>query len=98
MARSVKMSLTEIGAVAAQVYPDSFLERELARRSEHGGKAHSSTEALAAYLAGEFVDLYDPASSDEANVARISSSLERSVELLEKVVTELRRLSADSVT
>lgn len=91
MAGSVKMSLTQIGAVAAQVYPDSFLERELARRSEQGKQSHSATEALAIYLAGEFVDLYDPASSDEANVARISSSLERSVELLEKIVTELRR-------
>ncbi|CAN5822932.1 hypothetical protein BH24DEI2_BH24DEI2_09840 [soil metagenome] len=90
MAESLKMSLTEIGAVASQVYPNSYLGRELARRSEQDEQGHSATEALAAYLAGEFIDLYDPASSDEANVARISASLERSVELLSISIVDLQ--------
>ena len=93
----MNLSLENIAAVAAQAYPDHFLEQEFRRQSKVDNR-QSTSHALATYIAGELVDLYDPDSSDEANLARISAGLERSAHLLETLVTELRRLSADSVT
>ena len=88
-------SLKEFVAVAVQTYPDHFLEQEFGRQSELSAPEHSSSEALAAYIAGELIDLYDPDSGDAANIARISAGLERSVHLLENIVAELRRSATD---
>ena len=86
-------TLQEIFSAAERAYPDHFLQRQQERRTGQAFGELSITEALASYIAKELEELYDPDSSDEANLQRITGSLERSAHLLEKVVAELRGLT-----
>ena len=88
-------SLRDIIEVAAQTFPDHYLQRQYHRLAPNNVDELTLSETLAAYLVKEFTDLYSPESSDQANLARIISSLQRSVHLLEGVVLQLERLEAD---
>lgn len=86
-------TLREIFEVAGRAYPDHFVQRQF-EQADQALEELSITEALASYIAKELEELYDPNSSDEANLQRITGSLERSAHLLEKVVGELRSLTS----
>ena len=85
-------TLQEIVKAAGRAYPDHFLQRQLEQHTNPGSDQLNITEALASYISKELEELYHPDSSDEANLRRITSSLERSAHLLEQVVAELHRL------
>ena len=89
---AVAKTLQEIFDAAGRAYPDGFLQRQL-ERHDAAADDLSITESLANYIVKELKELYHSSSSDEANLNRISSSLERSAHLLEKVAAELRGLN-----
>ncbi len=82
-------TLRELIEIAAETYPDHFLQNQL-ENSEINVDTLSLEEVLAAYIAKEFRELYDPDSNDQQNARRIASSLERSVHTLERVTEQLR--------
>ena len=85
-------TLKELIEVAAEAYPDHFLQEQLAN-SRVDVNTLSLEEVLAAYIVKEFRERYDPSSSDQQNARRIASSMERSMHTLERVAEPLRELS-----
>ncbi len=90
-------TLKELIEVAAEAYPDRFLQEQL-ETSQVDVRTLGLEEVLAAYIAKEFKELYDPDSSDKQNAQRIASSLERSVHALERVAEQLRELARESLS
>lgn len=88
-------TLRDIVEAASQTFPDHFLQKHLEKRLPTYVEDLKITETLAAYLVKEFSELYDADSSNRANVERITTSLERSVHLLEKVTQQLKELGLD---
>ena len=88
-------TLKELIEVAAEAYPDHFLQEQLTN-FRIDMNTLSLEEVLAVYIVEEFRELYDPGSSDQQNVQRIASSLERSMHTLERVAEPLRELSQGS--
>ena len=86
-------TLRDIVETAAQTFPDHFLQKQLEKRSPTLLEDLNLTESLAAYLIKEFTELYDANSSDAANLERITTSLERSIHVLERVTEQLKALS-----
>ena len=85
-------TLEELVEIAAEAYPDHFLQKQL--KSSLDVDALSLEEVLAAYVTKEFRELYDADSSDHQNVQRIAASLERSVHTLAGVAEQLREHGA----
>ena len=88
-------TLRDIVEEAAQSFPDHFLQKQLDNKLPSNLDDLTLTETLAAYLVKEFKELYSPNSSDAANLARIVTSLERTVHLLENVIEQLEQLKED---
>ena len=82
-------TLNELVEIAAEAYPDHFLQRQL-QTSQVDVDTLSLDEVLAIYITKEFRELYDPNSGDKENVRRITASLERSTHTLERVTEQLR--------
>ena len=88
-------TLNELVEIAAEAYPDHFLQRQL-QTSQVDVDALSLDEVLAVYITKEFRELYDPSSGDRENVRRITASLERSAHTLERVTEQLRGFTHSS--
>ena len=92
MPTQTNLSLEDIVTQVAEVYPDQYLMNQLDHYPPEDFEALKPEEALAAYLFKEFSDLYDTNSSSDANLERITTSLERTLHLLGQVTERLKAL------
>ena len=84
-----QISFADLVKQISEVFPDHYVEKQAESNpplSELG-----LTESLAAYIVKEARELFDENAPKTANLERLSSSLERSANLLEQVSAHLRR-------
>jgi hypothetical protein len=82
-----RLGVDKLLSLACEQYRDHIV-REQAVNVGHDDKP---VELLGRYIASEINDLYDPASSDEANVRRVVFALDNGAATLKQVANALRK-------
>ena len=90
------MTLNQLMATAASVYPDGYIlqywdtEREMPRYNPNGG------DTLAQFIATELADTFDPEADDSTQIATACKAMLTARDQLEQVMLALSDLAVET--